>query len=199
MVESAATLAERFIGPLGRRWAHTKAVATRAVELSPSVDHAYRDMLVASAWLHDVGYSPTIGHMRFHPLGGERFLHSEGWPNIVVNLVAHHSAARFEAAERGLTTELGEFPFEASELQDALDTADLTTGPDGQRMTFDERINEILVRYPIDDPVHRFWLAARPIEAAAVERTLERLLSRSSRHRVASSAQARQRLCPTHE
>ncbi|MGH3631229.1 MAG: phosphohydrolase, partial [Sciscionella sp.] len=83
----------------------------------------------------------------------------------------------FEAAERGLSGELDEFPFEQSALQDALDTADLTTGPDGQTLTFDQRMDEILDRYPASDPVHRFWLTARAVEAEAVARTKRRLTS----------------------
>ncbi|QFU94072.1 hypothetical protein YIM_44705 [Amycolatopsis sp. YIM 10] len=92
-----------------------------------------------------------------------------------MNLVAHHSGARFEAAERGLTRELSEFPFEDSPVLDALVTADLTTGPGGEQMTYDERIAEILKRYPPDDPVHRTWVKAAPILKEAVRRTEERL------------------------
>jgi hypothetical protein len=33
-------------------------------------------------------------------------------------------------------------------VADALATADLTTGPQGQPMTFPERLEEILARYP---------------------------------------------------
>ncbi|MFC7612339.1 hypothetical protein ACFQV2_00265 [Actinokineospora soli] len=62
--------------------------------------------------------------------------------------MAHHSAARYEAEVRELSAELADFPFEQSALQDALDTADLTTGPAGEPLTFDERMDEILVRYP---------------------------------------------------
>lgn len=38
-----------------------------------------------------------------------------------------------------MSDELAEFPFEDSALLDALVTADLTTGPAGQRLTYDER------------------------------------------------------------
>ncbi|WP_236808452.1 hypothetical protein [Amycolatopsis albispora] len=58
---------------------------------------------------------------------------------------------------------------------DALVTADLTTGPDGERLTYDERSAEILKRYPPEDPVHRTWMKAAPILKEAVKRTEERL------------------------
>ncbi|PRX43851.1 hypothetical protein B0I33_11314 [Prauserella shujinwangii] len=58
---------------------------------------------------------------------------------------------------------------------DALVTADLTTGPSGERLTYDERIAEILERYPPDHPVHRTWVKAAPILRECVERTEARL------------------------
>lgn len=179
-IEAAAALAERLVSPLGRRWQHVQAVAQRATELAGAMAPDSRTPLVVAAWLHDVGYAPEIAHTGFHPLDGARYLCQQGWPTVVVNLVAHHSAARYEAAERGKSGDLAEFLFQQSALQDALDTADLTTGPDGQRLTFDERMDEILRRYPPTDPVHRFWLRARPVEAEAVSRTEQWLASAQS-------------------
>lgn len=175
LVQQAAETAEHFVAPLGRRWKHVQAVAARAAELREAVPPQDRDTLVAAAWLHDIGYAPEIGHTKFHPLDGARFLRDQEWPEVIVNLVAHHSGARFEAAERGMSDELAEFPFEDSALLDALVTADLTTGPAGQRLTYDERMDEILSRYSPEDPVHRTWVKARPVMAEAVQRTEKRL------------------------
>jgi HD superfamily phosphodiesterase len=172
---AAVELAERFVAPLGRRWRHVQAVAARATDLATAVPEAERAQLVAAAWLHDIGYSPEIGHTGFHPLDGARYLRTAGWPARLVNLVAHHSGARFEAAERGLSRELAEFPFEDSPLLDALVLADLTTGPEGERLTYEQRIAEILQRYSPSDPVHRTWLAAKPVIAEAVARAERRL------------------------
>jgi putative nucleotidyltransferase with HDIG domain len=171
----AAKLAQSLVEPLGRRWQHVKAVASRAEKLSDAVPTESRDTLIAAAWLHDIGYAPEIGHTRFHPLDGARYLRDQGWPEIVVNLVAHHSGARFEAYERGLSNELAEFPFEDNPLLDALVAADLTTGPAGERLSYDERMDEILSRYSPDDPVHRTWTKARPVMAEAVHRVEQRL------------------------
>lgn len=175
LVRRASETAERLVAPLERRWRHVRAVAARASELGGAVAVGDRDTLVAAAWLHDVGYSPSIGHTKFHPLDGARYLREEGWPDLIVNLVAHHSGARFEAIERGLADELAKFPFEDSALLDALVTADLTTGPSGECFTYDERMDEILTRYPPDDPVHRTWVRARPILAESISRTEQRL------------------------
>lgn len=175
-VEDAARLAEQLVGPLGRRWTHVQAVATRARELVAAVEPEQAEVLVAAAWLHDIGYSPEIGFTKFHPLDGARHLKDLGWPAEIVNLVAHHSGARFEAAQRGMSDELNEFPFSDNPVLDALVTADLTTGPGGERLSYDERIAEILTRYPKNDPVHRTWIIAGPILKESVRRTERRLV-----------------------
>ena len=99
-LQRAASLARHFVAPLGRRWLHVQAVAGRAAEVSAALPEARRNQLVAAAWLHDIGYSPEIDLTRFHPLDGARYLRKQGWSAEIVNLVAHHSGARFEAAER---------------------------------------------------------------------------------------------------
>ena len=43
-----------------------------------------------------------------HALDGARYLQARGWPLRLTALIAHHSGARFEAAERGLTGQLDE-------------------------------------------------------------------------------------------
>lgn len=176
----AHALAETLVAPLGRRWEHVQGVANRAGELVDAVDDDRRDTLLTAAWLHDIGYAPEIGHTRFHPLDGARYLRDNEWPDEIVNLVAHHSGARYEAAERGMSGELAEFPFEDGPVMDALVTADLTTGPSGERLTYDERISEILRRYSPEHPVHRTWTKAAPILRASVERTESRVSARSA-------------------
>lgn len=175
LAKDAARLAEQLVSPLGRRWTHVQAVATRALALTDAVKSEQAETLVASAWLHDIGYAPELALTKFHPLDGARYLKNHRWPDGIVNLVAHHSGARFEAAERGMTSALNEFPFADDPVLDALVTADLTTGPDGERLSYDERISEILNRYPAEDPVHRTWLAAGPILKDCVTRTEQRL------------------------
>ena len=90
-------------------------------------------------------------------------------------LVAHHSGARFEAEERDLVEELAAFPIEDGPVMDALTFADMTTGPAGQPMTLDQRIEEVQRRYPPDDPVHRAIVRAQPLLQAAIDRTRQRL------------------------
>jgi hypothetical protein len=58
---------------------------------------------------------------------------------------------------------------------DTLVFVDLTTGPDGASVTFEERLGDIRARYPAGDPVYRAMAHAQPHLAASVERTLRRL------------------------
>lgn len=164
-----------LLSPLGDRWRHVRAVGARAAELAITVPDQDRELLIAAGWLHDIGYAPPLVDTKFHPLDGARYLEQQGYPPRLVALVAHHSGARYEAAERGLIDELAVYPREDSPVADALVTADMTTGPAGQRVSFDERLDEILTRYQPESAVHKAMSAARPMLAVQVQRVEERL------------------------
>jgi putative nucleotidyltransferase with HDIG domain len=173
--QGAAELAESLLPPLGNRWLHTQAVAARAREASAAVSEGDRDLLVAAAWLHDIGYATELRDTGFHPLDGARYLETLGAPSRLVRLVAHHSGAVYEAEQRGLSAELAVYDREDSPVLDALIYADMTTGPAGQSFVFDSRIDEILERYEPGSEVHNAISKARPYLGAAVGRTLARL------------------------
>ncbi|MEV0121638.1 HDIG domain-containing metalloprotein [Streptomyces sp. NPDC050703] len=173
----AAELAESLLPPLGNRWLHTQAVAARAQEVSTAVPHPDRGLLVAAAWLHDIGYAPQLRDTGFHPLDGARHLEALGAPVRLVRLVAHHSGAVYEAEQRGLSAQLAVYDREDSPVLDALIYADMTTGPAGQSFDFDTRIDEILVRYEPGSEVHNAISKARPYLKDAVERTRIRVAS----------------------
>jgi HD domain len=63
---------------------------------------ATADCLVAAAWLHDIGYAPSVRVTGFHPVDGAFFARREGFDELVVSLVAFHSGAPAEAQERGI-------------------------------------------------------------------------------------------------
>lgn len=171
----AMDLAARLVSPTRPRWLHVAAVARKAEIIHGVVAAGSQDILLAAAWLHDVGYAPALVDTKLHSLDGAYYLQRVGCYPRLCALVAHHSGARFEAEERGLSAELAEFPLEDSPVMDALVYADLTTGPRGQDMGYDERIDEILVRYPPDDPVHRAWMRAREELRPHIDRVLARL------------------------
>ncbi|WP_231934718.1 HD domain-containing protein [Micromonospora viridifaciens] len=172
----AARVAEQHLAiALPRRWRHVRAVAAKAERLSPLVgdDGA---LLTAAAWLHDVGYAPDIVDTGFHSLDGARWLLGQGFDPRLAALVAHHSCASYEADERGLGDALmAEFPREQSAVSDALWFADMTTGPDGQDLSAEDRLAEIRLRYGPNDLVTRFWQKAEPALMEAIRRTEVRM------------------------
>lgn len=158
-VPEARDLAEGLLAEdLPRRWRHTQGVAARARELADRLGDD-TDVIEAAAWLHDIGYAPTLVVTGFHPLDGARYLRASTNAEVVIQeLVAHHTGALVEAEERGLQSELvdefGDGEGHAA-LLDALTACDLTTDPDGARVTPRERVAEILRRYSSEDVVHK--------------------------------------------
>src|SRR6186713_1361880 len=133
IVDWAQETSEQWLSPLGRRWTHVQRVADLADEVGMTFGED-RETLVAAAYLHDIGYAPELAKTGFHPLDGARFIRERGHERLA-RLVAHHSGARIEAQLRGITDYMGEFPFDDSDLDLALTYCDLTTGPDGSRVT----------------------------------------------------------------
>jgi predicted hydrolase (HD superfamily) len=175
-VTDAEELARELLEPLANRWAHVQAVAARADGLTPAVPgEDERQLLVVAAWWHDLGYAPALRDTGAHQIDGARYLEREGYPARLVALVAHHSAATCEAAERNLTADLEVWPREETALADALWMADMTTGPRGEELAYDERLSEILSRYERDSIVGRAMLAAEPAIRAAIDRTRQRM------------------------
>ena len=154
-IKRARDLARRLLAePLPRRWAHSQGVARKA----ESVAHLVGDdaqALVCAAWLHDVGYSPSLVATGMHQLDGARYLRDvTGVDDLVCRLVAHHSCARIEARNRGLAEQLAdEFPPVEGLASDALTYADMTTSPDGEPIEVEQRLSEILARYGDGDVV----------------------------------------------
>lgn len=168
---------------LPRRWGHSQGVARRAAGLAGILGRD-AELLVAAAALHDVGYAPRLAVTGFHPLDGARFLRDEhGADERLVRLVANHSFALLEAEERGLREVLeAEFPLlEDQLLVDALVYCDMTTTPDGERTTAEERVAEIRGRYGDDSVVGRFIRRAAPEIFAAVGRVEEALAAQPRR------------------
>jgi len=121
-------------------------VADAASTLAFGLPDEDADVLMAAAYLHDVGYAPELVTSGFHPLDGAQHLRSRGQDRLA-GLVAHHTGARHEARLRGLEAALAEFEDERSAVSVALAYCDLTTGANGQRMTPDERLLDVERRH----------------------------------------------------
>lgn len=165
---------DKLAGSLPRRWAHVQGVAQQASRLSDDAD-IDSDLLEAAALLHDVGYAPDLAALGFHPVDGARYLETIRAPERIVHLVAHHSAARWDAEVVDLVSTIEPYEDEQTPLRDALWWADMTTGPGGEVVGFTERMHEVFERYgaehPVSQAIERSWL---PREAA-VQRTEDRV------------------------
>lgn len=171
-VAVAKNIAELLLAQqLPRRWRHVQSVAAKASRVAETLPASERPVLVAAAWLHDIGYSPSLVSSVLHALDGARWLRNNGYDMRIASLVAYHSCALYEAEERGLADILrAEFLSENSAVSDALWYSDMTTGPDGQDFTVGERLAEIRQRYGPGHIVTRFWARAEPVLFAAVAR-----------------------------
>jgi hypothetical protein len=174
--EWAAAEAERLLSPLADRWKHVRAVGKCAREVSAVLDQEDRPYLVAAAFLHDIGYAPGLQRTGLHQLDGARYLRSLGAERLA-RLVAHHSEAQFEIQLRGFGEELTYYKREESWVSDALTYCDLTTGPTGLPMTFEDRATEVEQRYGEGEIVDALRQAT-PYLLGAIERTESRLRQR---------------------
>ncbi|MGH4014436.1 MAG: HD domain-containing protein [Pseudonocardiaceae bacterium] len=172
--------AERLLSPLGNRWLHVRQVAEQARRVAKAVPSADRDLLVAAAYLHDVGYAPALAVTGFHPLDGARWVRDHGPGGRLARLVAHHSCAIYEARVRGfLDALLAEFEPEESAAYDALVFCDMTTGPTGKMVSFEGRIRDIYKRYGSGHEVSKSLKLSHPSLASCHDRTLVRLAQRA--------------------
>lgn len=171
LVQLAESTAREHLEPaLPRRWAHSRSVAAVAGSVSKYLGEEDADVFVSAAWLHDVGYSPDLAVLGFHPVDGALFLLGRGFPERIANLVAFHSGAAAEAHELGLDAQLAVFVDEQTLVRDLLWYADMTVGPDGQRMSFPARMAEVRQRYAPDHYVVRALAVNWPQREVAIER-----------------------------
>jgi putative nucleotidyltransferase with HDIG domain len=171
----ARDLAHELLRDMPGRWQHTVGVARRAEEVARTIGDDDPELLVAAAWLHDIGYAESLRDTGFHPLDGGRYLLDSGWSHRLSALVAHHSGACFVAEVRGLALSLAAFPREITPLSDALTYADQTIGPDGRTMSVPDRIADMLARHGADSPNAKAHPQRGPFLLGVAERVETRL------------------------
>lgn len=170
----ASRHAEELLAPLGKRWLHTQSVVHRASEVQVFFPKAERELLVAAAYLHDVGYAPELARSGFHPLDGALHLEDLGQRRLA-SLVAHHSASKTEAGLRSLASDLARFEEELSDTALVLTYCDLTVGRAGNAVTLDERFADLDRQYGDQNVATRAVRLAWPVLRHCVEEVERRL------------------------
>lgn len=172
-------MAENLLRDVEPRWAHVRGVALRAGEISKVLPTRDRSLLVAAAYLHDIGYSPVVRRVGIHQLDGAAYLREWGHERLA-RLVAHHSEARFEIEVRGYHEMLAQYAPEAQQLQDALTYCDLTTSATGECISVEMRLADVKRRYKEGkdagaEEILEALARSRPYLKAAVSRVERRL------------------------
>jgi HD domain len=180
MIAWAAKHASSLISPLGVRWLHTRGVVERAQQVGKAFDEEQCSLLIAAAYVHDIGYAPELQVTGFHPLDGAYYLLAHNQTRLA-SLVAFHSEAQFEARLRGLGTKFNNIPREHSAIADALTYCDMITGPTGLQISFEERLEDIFQRYDESHMVNRAIHQAIPSLTRAVKQT-QRILLQYEKH-----------------
>ncbi|MEU5407422.1 HD domain-containing protein [Nocardia asteroides] len=166
LVAWAESTARAYLRDLPRRLQHVEGVARRAERVADAVDDP--ELLIAAAWLHDVGYSAELAATGFHPVDGAEFLRAQRASTRLCALVAHHSCACVEARRRGMQISWAD---ERTPLRDALWWADMTTTPTGEPTDVRSRIAEVLHRYGPGHVVTDSVSESAPELIAAADRT----------------------------
>jgi HD superfamily phosphodiesterase len=96
----ASERAEVLLSPLGNRWLHVQGVVKRASWVGQTFNEGDRLSLLASAYLHDIGYAPSLRVTGFHPLDGALYVRSFGYERLA-SIIAHHFAARLGGLDPG--------------------------------------------------------------------------------------------------
>ena len=174
---TAAAWAWALLAAQPGRWAHTRGVARLAADIAARIPDLDGDVLLAAAWVHDIGYAPNLAATGFHHLDGAAALAARGELELA-SIVAHHTSGDAEADARGLTRKLQSFAAPSELMAAAVAYCHLHAGPGGVPTGVDSRIAEVEVRYGPGHPVTRGLRAALPGLRDRVE-LIEALLRQS--------------------
>lgn len=174
----SAEQAEKLLVHTGNRWLHTQGVVRTAEHIGQAFNSVDRSLLISASYLHDIGYAPEINKTGFHPIDGANYLLAQKQSRLA-SLVAYHSEAQYEAELRNLLPELNLISREYSTIADALTYCDMHTSPTGQYLTFEQRIVDILDRYPEGHIVNQAIHHAIPDYIRAIANTQNLLQSKN--------------------
>jgi hypothetical protein len=176
----ALNASRQILGQDRCRWAHTLGVVRVVRESLTLVAFEERSLVLAAAYVHDLGHARPLRVTGCHALDGAMYVRAAGHLQLA-SAVAQHSGARCEAALRGLEKEMSTFTRMESSALDLLTYGDLKTDHQGCRCSVDERFEGIAIRYGNEHIVTRALRLAEPELRQSVSRVESWLRADSSR------------------
>jgi HD domain len=159
-----------FLSPEENRYHHILGVVRLMKEILPKLNfnEEVKKELIQAAYLHDIGYSPKLNKTNFHPFDGACFAFKAGFNKPVIAAVLFHSEA-YETVKEKRSDLLPAYSLNHDLLdeQDRLFTdlvtyCDVQTSPQGEKVSLDERVRDVVKRYGEHHPVSRMMIQCKP-------------------------------------
>lgn len=156
-IQDANLLLEISLENKPERLVHSKSVFDNTLSIlsgTPDLkkyNDSFKEHCLASALLHDIGYSDKATQFGFHPVDGYLFLKNHGWSKTICTAVLYHSWSKelADMLDNSLLT-----TFYASQLTEEekliieiISFADMHISPSGEKCTFGSRIQNIGSRF----------------------------------------------------
>lgn len=161
-VQQAKKLMLYFLNENTKRKNHTLRVVENLKELL--VEKGLQDtevyyLLLEAGYLHDIGYSSKLNKENFHPYDGFIYLQEQNYSDAVNYLVLHHTYSKLLYNMSNKNTVL-DIIYQKNPIQSNYETllsclslADMTSSPTGEKITLNERVEDIAFRYGNDSPI----------------------------------------------
>ncbi len=162
----ASKLAQ-YLSPKSNRYQHILGVVRLMEDLLPSlqIPDNWKPHVIQACYLHDIGYSPKLNQYGFHPLDGAIFASKKGFVKPVVSAILFHSCAyeiaQMEKNQKRLSIYQAHLPLLDEHdrlLIDLVTYCDIHTSPTGEKISFQERVKEVIDRYGAHHPVSKMMV-----------------------------------------
>lgn len=156
--DSAKNVLFHLLRNQDNRLKHTLTVVKNCESIAEylKLDKDKKDLLLISAYLHDIGYSEDIAKTGFHPYDGYQYLKDNFWSHNICQLVLRHSEASSLPHPEGISLKdvySGSLKEDLYLLYKILTVADMTSEFDGKVTTVESRYLGIMNRYGIESPI----------------------------------------------
>ena len=154
------------------RYKHILGVGRLMEELmskTSNLNHHEKEWAIQAAYLHDIGYSKRLQISGFHPYDGYVYCMENGYSDTVAKAVLLHSDAVLEMLIKGWNFKslysdvIRSLTSIEKEVFELVTFCDIHTQSTGVPCTIEERLRDVLIRYPNDEtlPIGFFLKEAR--------------------------------------